>query len=168
MSMISLNRLKEERKVWRKDHPPGFWAKPVVNADGSTDLFRWTAGIPGREGTPWEGAVYTINIFFPTDFPSQPPKCQFAPVLFHPNVFPSGTVCLSILNAEKGWKPAINLGQILLGIQDLLANPNPDDPAQQEPCLLLRKDPAGYEKRVREEVAKIKATQPASSEESSD
>jgi ubiquitin-protein ligase len=25
---------------------------------------------------------------------TQPPKCKFVPPLFHPNVYPSGTVCL--------------------------------------------------------------------------
>lgn len=25
---------------------------------------------------------------------SQPPKCKFVPPLFHPNVYPSGTICL--------------------------------------------------------------------------
>ena len=51
--------------------------------------------------------------------------------LFHPNVYPSGTVCLSILNEDEeplqgllgmfscgeDWKPAITIRQILLGIQ---------------------------------------------------
>lgn len=28
------------------------------------------------------------------------------------NVYPSGTICLSILNEEKSWKPAITLKQV--------------------------------------------------------
>lgn len=44
-------------------------------------------------------------------------KCRFPAGFFHPNVYPSGTVCLSILNAEEAWKPGITLKQILLGIQ---------------------------------------------------
>ena len=68
------------------------------------------------------------------------------PPLFHPNVYPSGTVCLSILDEEKDWRPAITVKQILLGIQvclpflpsltlrtkDLLNDPNIKDPAQAE------------------------------------
>ena len=42
---------------------------------------------------------------------------KFVPPLFHPNVYPSGTVCLSILDEEKDWRPAITVKQILLGIQ---------------------------------------------------
>lgn len=46
------------------------------------------------------------------DYPSKPPKCKFTPPLFHPNVYPSGTVCLSILNEDEGWKPAITVKQV--------------------------------------------------------
>jgi ubiquitin-conjugating enzyme E2 I len=101
-------------------------------------------------------------------------KCKFEPPLFHPNVYPSGTVCLSILEEDKDWRPAItikqvqydwpplpqgpptsvfcsraeitfqttttcvllyvflSLAQILLGIQELLNEPNIQDPAQAE------------------------------------
>jgi len=45
---------------------------------------------------------------------------MFKPVLPHPNIYPSGTVCLSILNEEEDWKPNITVKQILLGIQKLL------------------------------------------------
>jgi ubiquitin-conjugating enzyme E2 I len=44
----------------------------------------------------------------------------------------SGTVCLSLLDEEKDWRPAITIKQILLGIQDLLNEPNIKDPAQAE------------------------------------
>jgi ubiquitin-conjugating enzyme E2 I len=49
------------------------------------------------------------------DYPSKPPKVKFTPPLFHPNVYPSGTVCLSILNEDEGWKPAITVKQVGLG-----------------------------------------------------
>jgi len=44
----------------------------------------------------------------------------------------AGTVCLSLLDEEKDWRPAITIKQILLGIQDLLNEPNIKDPAQAE------------------------------------
>ena len=57
---------------------------------------------------------------------------KFDPPLFHPNVYPSGTVCLSLLDEDKDWRPAVTIKQILLGIQDLLNDPNVRDPAQAE------------------------------------
>lgn len=37
---------------------------------------------------------------------------KFTPPLFHPNVYPSGTVCLSILDEDGGWRPAITIKQV--------------------------------------------------------
>jgi len=40
----------EERKQWRIDHPPGFFAKFAKNKDDSQNMMIWETGIPGREG----------------------------------------------------------------------------------------------------------------------
>lgn len=154
MSGIAQGRLKEERKNWRRDHPFGFYARPISNADGSTNLMKWESGIPGKEGTDWEGGVYKVTLEFSDEYPSKPPKCKFVPPLFHPNVYPSGTICLSILNEEEGWRPAITVKQMLLGIQDLLDAPNTDSPAQSEAYNLCIRDKVKYTKRVREEALK--------------
>jgi len=59
---------------------------------------------------------------------------------------------LSILNEEEGWKPAITIKQILLGIQDLLNDPNPDSPAQADAYNLFKKDTVAYEKKIKQIV----------------
>lgn len=46
-----------------------------------------------------------------------PPQCKLPEKFFHPNIYPSGTVCLSILNEDEGWRPSITVKQILVGIQ---------------------------------------------------
>jgi ubiquitin-conjugating enzyme E2 I len=79
---------------------------------------------------------------------------KFVPPLFHPNVYPSGTICLSILNEEEGWRPAITIKQILLGIQDLLDEPNPDSPAQSEAFNLFMRSKEQYRQRVKQEARK--------------
>ncbi|KAI9138500.1 ubiquitin-conjugating enzyme 9 [Paraphysoderma sedebokerense] len=152
MSGICKARLQEERKQWRKDHPFGFYCRPVKKLDGSLDLMKWEAGIPGKQGTIWEGGLYKVAMYFPEEYPSKPPKVKFEPPLFHPNVYPSGTVCLSILNEDDGWKPAITVKQILLGIQDLLNDPNPNSPAQQDAYTLYKRDRAAYERKVKEQA----------------
>ena len=83
----------------------------------------------------WEGGVYKMTLEFTEDYPNKPPKCKFVPVLFHPNVYPSGTVCLSILNEDEDWRPSLTIPQILLGIQDLMCNPNEKSPAQADPYV---------------------------------
>jgi hypothetical protein len=56
-----------------------------------------------------------LTMTFPDDYPNKPPKCQFSPPLFHPNVYPSGTVCLSILSEDKDWRPSLTIKQLLMG-----------------------------------------------------
>ena len=142
------------------------------------DLKKWECGVPGKDKTLWESGLFKLEITFPDgefplfrvamrqirsagslltfrvilEYPTKPPKCRFTPPLFHPNVYPSGTVCLSILNEEEGWKPAITVKEILLGIQSLLNEPNPDSPAQAEAYNLYKKDRVQYERKIREIV----------------
>ncbi|KAL6460759.1 hypothetical protein MHYP_G00307250 [Metynnis hypsauchen] len=149
MSGIALSRLSQERKAWRKDHPFGFVAVPTKNPDGTMNLMNWECAIPGKKGTLWEGGLYKLRMLFKDDYPSSPPKCKFEPPIFHPNVYPSGTVCLSILEEEKDWRPAITIKQILLGIQELLNEPNIQDPAQAEAYTIYCQNRMDYEKRVK-------------------
>lgn len=149
-SSLAVSRLTEERKQWRKDHPFGFFAKPETAADGSLNLMVWQCGIPGKAGTAWEGGLFKLTFTFSANYPTEPPKCVFTPPLFHPNVFASGTVCLSILST--GWKPAITIKQILLGIQELLDDPNPKSPAHEEAYRLYRSDRAQYDARIKKQA----------------
>ncbi|KAJ4802875.1 Ubiquitin-conjugating enzyme [Rhynchospora pubera] len=150
---IARGRLAEERKAWRKNHPHvGFCGK-------AGDVNRWIGQFDGVElsysgkaRTEWEGGFYPLTLHFSEDYPSKPPKCKFPPGFFHPNVYPSGTVCLSILNEDSGWRPAITVKQILVGIQDLLDTPNPADPAQTDGYQLYMQDKEEYKKRVRQQA----------------
>ncbi|XP_034910381.1 SUMO-conjugating enzyme SCE1 isoform X2 [Populus alba] len=110
------------------------------------------AAVPVNLSTDWEGGYFPLTLNFSEDYPSKPPKCKFPQGFFHPNVYPSGTVCLSILNEDSGWRPAITVKQILVGIQDLLDQPNPADPAQTEGYHLFIQDAAEYKKRVRQQA----------------
>ena len=152
MEATALKRLKKERIDWRADHPPGFYARLKKNKDGTHDYFNWECGIPGPKGTPWEGGLYKINLKFPEDYPVLPPKCVFEKKLFHPNVYPSGAVCLSIINDEEDWRAGLKVKDILLGIQDLLANPNNKSPAQKEAFESYNKESDEYRRKVREQA----------------
>jgi ubiquitin-conjugating enzyme E2 I len=70
-------------------------------------------------------------------------------------VFQGGEICLSIINEQYDWRPAITIKQIAAGIQDLLISPNPKSPANGQAEQLLRSKPAEYKKRIREQAAKF-------------
>jgi ubiquitin-conjugating enzyme E2 I len=158
MSSFCLKRLQEERKAWRKDHPFGFYAKPRKNSDGTLDLMTWDIGVPGKAGTIWDGGLYKIVAAFPNEYPTKPPKCRFEAGFYHPNVYPSGTICLSILNEDEDWRPALSMKQLVLGIQELLDNPNLDSPAQQEAFSNYRRDRDTYVRKVKEQAKRHAAT----------
>ncbi|CAN6698314.1 unnamed protein product [Malus baccata var. baccata] len=147
---IARGRLAVERKAWWKNHPHGFVAKPETLPDETVNLMVWHCTIPGKTGTDWDGGFFPLTLHFSEDYPSKPPKCKFSSGFFHPNVYPSGTVCLSILN-EDSWRPAITVKQILVGIQDLLDQPNPADLAQTEGYHLFIQDATEYKMRVRQQ-----------------
>ena len=46
--------------------------------------------------------------------------------------------------------PTITVKQVLLGIQDLLDNPNLGDPAQREAFIMCRDDRANYIDKVKQ------------------
>ena len=52
------------------------YARPISKGDGSSDIMNWDAGIPGKDGTDWEGGVFKVSMEFSEDYPSKPPKCK--------------------------------------------------------------------------------------------
>eukprot|EP00542_Grammatophora_oceanica_P014181 CAMPEP_0194039406 /NCGR_PEP_ID=MMETSP0009_2-20130614/11538_1 /TAXON_ID=210454 /ORGANISM="Grammatophora oceanica, Strain CCMP 410" /LENGTH=159 /DNA_ID=CAMNT_0038682231 /DNA_START=69 /DNA_END=548 /DNA_ORIENTATION=- len=152
---IAADRLKAERKSWRKDHPVGFVARPKAKSDGSTNLFCWECRVPGKKKGDWEGGIYKVELAFTESYPSEAPRAKFTPPVFHPNVYTDGRVCLSIIG--KDWKPSITLKQILLGLQDLLEAPNFSDPANSAATSLYRRSNQQYKQKVLAEVAKHRA-----------
>lgn len=62
------------------------------------NIYEWDVLIIGPEGTPYEGGFFKAKLFFPTDYPLNPPKMKFVSEIWHPNIFPDGNVCISILH----------------------------------------------------------------------
>ena len=98
VNLLALSRLKKEKKEWKASHPPGFIARPISSSEGTTNFLKWECFIPGKKGTVWEAGKYRMIMDFTQEYPVRPPRCFFTPTLPHPNIYPSGTVCLSILN----------------------------------------------------------------------
>ena len=158
-------RLTEERKSWRKDRPFGFTAKPTLNADNTSNYLHWECQIPAKKESLWYPGLFNLTMKFTEDYPAEPPKCTWHKIdgkpLFHPNVYESGKVCLSITNTKQEggtWAAALTIRHVLLALQTFLDEPNPKSPAQAAANEAFVKDKAKYERTVKAQVAKVEVS----------
>lgn len=71
------------------------------------DMTLLQAMITGPQGTPYSGGCFVFDIYFPSDYPNEPPKVNMqttgnGQVRFNPNLYNCGKVCLSLLGTWSG------------------------------------------------------------------
>lgn len=87
----------------------------------------------------------------------------FTPPIFHPNIYPNGVVCISILHppgddpnhyeqASERWSPVQSVEKILISVMSMLAEPNDESPANVEAAKMWRDRREEYDARVKAEV----------------
>jgi len=107
-------------------------------------------GIPGPLNTPWEGGLFPAVVELSSL--DLAPRFKFPPGFHHVNVYPSGTISVFTLNEEAGWTTLHSIPELLFSVQQLLAHPNPDFPAQTRAYCSYTKDLDGYKERAREQA----------------
>jgi len=136
------------------------------------NLFEWKVYIEGPPDTDYAGGIFQMVMKFPQDYPMSPPSVSFTSDFWHPNVYPDGKVCISILHPpgayemsgelpEERWLPTQTVATVLLSIISLLSAPNTSSPANVDASVQWRKDPAGYREKVRLLVDKANLQAPA-------
>ncbi|KAF8253850.1 ubiquitin-conjugating enzyme [Wilcoxina mikolae CBS 423.85] len=106
------------------------------------------------------GGFFRARLSFPTDYPHSPPKMRFETPIWHPNIYPDGNVCISILHppredeygyesAAERWLPVHTPETILISVISMLSSPNDESPANLEAAKMWREDPAAFKKKVR-------------------
>merc|ERR1719223_84399 len=99
-----------------------------MNEDDPLDI---QAIIEGPTNTPYEGGRYYVKICLGAEFPTNPPRAFFMTRIFHPNIAPSGDVCVNTL--KKDWDPQNwSIGHILQVIRCLLIVPFPESALNEE------------------------------------
>jgi len=94
-------------------------------------------------------------------YPLMPPTMTFQdPIPFHPNIYPDGKLCISILHppeedrygyeaASERWTPVQSPETILLSIISLLNSPNDESPANVEAARMFREERDGKNKEFK-------------------
>ncbi|KAH7830941.1 putative ubiquitin conjugating enzyme [Monocercomonoides exilis] len=141
---MAIKRIQKELTELQNDPPLGCSGGPIRD----TDIFNWQATICGPEGTPYEGGVFYLDVKFPTDYPFKPPQVKFRTKIYHPNVNPEGGICLDILKTD--WAPSMSISKVLLAVQVLLTDPDPNQPFAPEIAEVMRTDKKKFEETARE------------------
>jgi ubiquitin-protein ligase len=112
---------------------------PEPNAQGDIILY---FELIGTEDTPWAGIPFKGKIIYGSQYPTNAPEIRFIDALYHPNVYSSGSLCISILHdgyceydeEEQAlrWSPAHTIGTILKSVMTLFDEPNCGSPANCE------------------------------------
>ncbi|CAO3630913.1 unnamed protein product [Cunninghamella blakesleeana] len=101
----------------------------------------------GAPDTLYEGGFFKAIMTFPTSYPIMPPTLKFSSEMYHPNVYPDGTVCISILHppgddkygyedASERWSPVHTVETILLSVISMLSSPNDESPANLDAAVI--------------------------------
>ena len=109
--------------------------------------------------------MFTARLTFPSDYPLSPPKMQFISEMFHPNVYPDGRVCISILHApgedplgyesiSERWSPVQSIEKVLLSVVSMLAEPNDESGANVDAAKMWREDREHFTKIATQIVRK--------------
>jgi len=125
-------------------------------------VFEWEVMLmlSDEQDSLYGGGIFKARLKFPPQYPHQPPKLKFETPIFHPNVYPSGEVCISILHppeddqygyesASERWSPVQTPETILLSVISMLSSPNDESPANIEAGKMWREDRKEFKKRVR-------------------
>lgn len=125
------------------------------------DLFKWSVIFEGPEETLYEGGYFKAELKFPDDYPNNPPEMKFVSKMWHPNIYPDGKVCISILHApgtdsmnsqekaEERWRPILGVESVLMSVISMLNDPNIESPANIDASVMFRDDREAYNKKVR-------------------
>ncbi|PVU99182.1 hypothetical protein BB559_000947 [Furculomyces boomerangus] len=150
-SLILQKQLQELIK-----HPvEGFSAGLVEDSN----IYEWEIMIIGPPDTPYEGGFFHSRMSFPKDYPMMPPKLKFLSEIWHPNVYPDGTVCISILHppgedqygyeqANERWSPVQTVESIMVSVISMLSSPNDESPANIDAAKQWRESYPDFKKRV--------------------
>ncbi|KAB8233153.1 hypothetical protein ETB97_002950 [Aspergillus alliaceus] len=139
--------------------------EPWVNIElENEDIFRWTVGlIVLNPDSLYYGGYFKASMKFPPNYPFSPPEFSFQRPLYHPNIYPDGKLCISILHApgedemsgelaSERWSPAQRVESVLISILSLLDDAEVSSPANVDAGVMLRNNPEKYKSLVRNNV----------------
>jgi ubiquitin-protein ligase len=116
------------------------------------DFKKLTCILYGPHDSDYESGIFKLGVNFTSKYPFEPPEVVFLTKIYHPNIsFQSGSICVDILKSPN-WSPALSFHKVLLSIQSLLTDANPDSPLNADAASLYRRDRKEYKKKCQKYI----------------
>jgi ubiquitin-protein ligase len=130
LSKQSMVRIMSEIQGFKKNLPVD-WDTSILFRYSKKNIQSCSFYVIGPKDTPYHNGIFEFNMFFPHNYPNDPPKVLLlttgnGKVRFNPNLYNCGKVCLSLLGTWSGqegekWNPKISTAlQVLISIQSLI------------------------------------------------
>lgn len=157
MANVARELLKKQLIELNKDDSSGF----SVGLEDDSNFFKWRVTFEGPTDSLYEGGLFTALLTFPEDFPNAPPEMKFETEFFHPNIYPDGKVCISILHApgtdrfnemetaDERWRPILGVESILVSVLSMLVDPNVNSPANMDAAVMYKDSYDEWKKKVK-------------------
>lgn len=137
-----MRKLMRQIKKLSRSPPDGVTYIPRDD-DNISEIY---AEIDGPADTPYAGGKFTVKLVVGREFPQAPPKGYFLTKIYHPNVAPSGDICVNTL--KRDWSPDLGLGHVLKVIWCLLLVPFPESSLNDEAGKLFMESYDEYSKKA--------------------
>jgi ubiquitin-conjugating enzyme E2 G1 len=136
----------------------------TLKSGGMGNFFVWNVLLVGPPESPFEGGIFKCQFTFSKDYPNKAPEFKFLSNIPHPNIYPDGKVCISILHEGKDewgyediserWNPSHSVNSVLMSILSMLPNPNFESPANVDISVMWKNKWDEYKKMIYYIVAK--------------
>ncbi|KAG0309052.1 ubiquitin-conjugating enzyme E2 G1 [Dissophora globulifera] len=124
-----------------------------------SNVLVWEITIMDLQDPLYEGGIFKAELIFDKNYPLVPPEMIFKTKMYHPNVFPDGKVCISILHspgedkygyeqASERWLPVHTVESIVVSVISMLMSPNDESPANVDAAKEWRENYPSYKKKV--------------------
>lgn len=137
------------------------------------NILKWRLGlVVVNSESVFNGGYFKAEMTFTEEYPYQPPTFRFLLPIYHPNIYPDGKLCISILHnpgdditsgeqASERWSPLQGVESVLRSVLLLLDDPEINSPANVDASVCYRDDRPTYDKRAKETVEKSKGDIPS-------
>ncbi len=132
--------------------------------DDQASILRWHFALMViNSDSAFNGGYFKAEMTFTDEYPYQPPKFRFRIPITHPNIYPDGQLCISILHkpgedimsgeaASERWSPLQGAESVLRSVLLLLDDPEINSPANVDAGVLYRDTRAEYLQKAKQTV----------------